>query len=98
MTAGRGIIPQEMPKGNRGKGLAGFQLWTNLPAREKMMEPRYREVRGADIPVVTRPGGTAVRVVAGEVDGVRGPIVMNSDHELRRAFDELQAGTFVKVR
>jgi redox-sensitive bicupin YhaK (pirin superfamily) len=74
MTAGGGILHQEMPKGNSRRRLAGFQLWANLPAREKMMEPRYREVTRADIPLVTRPGGTAVRVVAGEVDGVRGPV------------------------
>jgi redox-sensitive bicupin YhaK (pirin superfamily) len=74
MTAGGGIIHQEMPRGNGRRRLSGFQLWANLPAREKMMEPRYREVTGADIPLVTRPGGTIVRVVAGEVDGVRGPV------------------------
>ncbi len=74
MTAGGGIIHQEMPRGNGRRRLSGFQLWANLPAKEKMMAPRYREVKGADIPLVTRPGGTVVRVVAGEVDGVRGPV------------------------
>ncbi|HSB37135.1 MAG TPA: pirin family protein [Thermoanaerobaculia bacterium] len=74
MTAGGGIIHQEMPKGSRGKRLAGFQLWANLPAKEKMMEPRYREVGRAGIPIVERPDGTVVRVVAGEVDSVRGPV------------------------
>ncbi len=74
MTAGGGIIHQEMPKGNRGKRLTGFQLWANLPAKEKMMAPRYREVARADIPSVARPDGTVIRVVAGEVDGVRGPV------------------------
>ncbi len=74
MTAGGGIIHQEMPRGDGKKRLAGFQLWANLPAKEKMMEPRYREVARADIPLVMRPGGAVVRVVAGEVDGVRGPV------------------------
>ncbi|MGE5345549.1 MAG: pirin family protein [Acidithiobacillales bacterium] len=74
MTAGGGIIHQEMPRGNGRRRLSGFQLWANLPAKEKMMAPRYREVARAAIPLVTRPGGTVVRVVAGEVDGVRGPV------------------------
>jgi len=74
MTAGSGIIHQEMPRGDGRNQMSGFQLWANLPAKEKMMEPRYREVRGAGIPSVARPDGTVIRVVAGEVDGVRGPV------------------------
>ena len=52
----------------------GFQLWANLPASHKMMEPRYRDVRHDQIPLVTIDGGTAVRVISGEVQGVRGPV------------------------
>jgi hypothetical protein len=74
MTAGSGIIHQEMPKGDRKGQMWGFQLWSNLPARHKMMDPRYREVKGADIPVAKTPDGATVRVICGEVAGVRGPV------------------------
>ncbi len=74
MTAGSGIVHQEMPKGDGGH-MWGFQLWANLPAAEKMTEPRYRGLTGVDIPEVRREDiGTCVRVIAGEVDGVRGPV------------------------
>ena len=74
MTAGSGIIHQEMPKGSASGKMAGFQLWANLPARDKMMDPRYQEVRGAEVPLVTPADGVAVKVVCGAVDGVRGPV------------------------
>ena len=74
MTAGGGIIHQEMPKGDRKGQMWGMQLWANLPAKQKMMDPRYREVKQADIPVVKTNEGATVRVVCGEVDGVRGPV------------------------
>ncbi|MGH7149141.1 MAG: pirin family protein, partial [Planctomycetota bacterium] len=74
MTAGSGIIHQEMPKGDRGGLVGGFQLWSNLPAKHKMMEPRYREVKRADIPQATTSDGASVRVISGEVAGVRGPV------------------------
>ena len=74
MTAGSGIIHQEMPKGDREGRMWGFQLWANLPARHKMMDPRYREVKRDDIPEATTAEGTTVRVVCGEVAGVRGPV------------------------
>lgn len=74
MTAGGGIIHQEMPKGD-GKGqMWGFQLWSNLPARDKMMAPRYRELTRDQIPQVTTEDGAMVRVICGEVEGVRGPV------------------------
>jgi quercetin 2,3-dioxygenase len=73
MTAGSGIIHQEMPKAGEGGRMGGFQLWANLPASGKMMEPRYREVKSADIPEV-RSGAATVRVVSGTVEGVRGPV------------------------
>ena len=74
MTAGSGIIHQEMPKGDRKGQMWGFQLWSNLPRSQKMMDPRYREVKQAEIPTVKTPDGASVRVVAGEIGGVRGPV------------------------
>jgi len=74
MTAGSGIIHQEMPKGDRKGRMAGFQLWSNLPATNKMMNPRYQEVKQAEIPIVKTAEGASVRVIAGEVDGVQGPV------------------------
>jgi quercetin 2,3-dioxygenase len=73
MTAGSGIIHQEMPRRARGR-MRGFQLWVNLPRRDKMMIPRYREVKHADIPEVEPAPGVKVRVVSGSVAGVRGPV------------------------
>ncbi len=74
MTAGSGIIHQEMPKGDRKGQMWGFQLWSNLPASHKMMDPRYREVKQAAIPQVQTPDGATVRVICGEVAGVQGPV------------------------
>lgn len=74
MTAGSGIIHQELPKGNRKGEMWGFQLWSNLPARHKIMDPRYREVKQGEIPQVKTRDGATVRVVAGEVEGVEGPV------------------------
>jgi redox-sensitive bicupin YhaK (pirin superfamily) len=73
MTSGRGILHEEMPRRSPEGNVFGFQLWVNLPARLKMGAPRYQEVSAATIPVA-RVGGASVRVVAGEVDGVRGPV------------------------
>ena len=74
MTAGSGIVHQEMPQGDRKGRMFGFQLWSNLPKKDKMMEPRYQEVKQKEIPVATTADGASVRVVAGEVAGVRGPV------------------------
>lgn len=74
MTAGSGIIHQEMPKGDEKGRMYGFQLWTNLPAARKMMRPRYRSLTADTIPFVKRPDGTGIRVIAGVVDGVKGPV------------------------
>ncbi|PKG32762.1 pirin family protein, partial [Methanoregula sp.] len=73
MTAGSGIIHQEMPKPVDGK-MGGFQLWVNLPRKDKMMAPRYQELRANEIPRVTVPGGAEVRVVCGSIGGVTGPV------------------------
>src|SRR3954462_9796156 len=74
MTAGRGIIHQEMPRGDVKGRMHGFQLWANLPAAKKMVVPRYQEVKGGEIPEVVDDDGTKVRVVCGEFWGKRGPV------------------------
>ena len=73
MTAGRGILHEEMPQ-VRPEGVAGFQLWVNLPAKQKMVAPHYQNIHAKDIAVIQREGGTSIRVIAGTVDGVTGPI------------------------
>jgi hypothetical protein len=74
MTAGSGIIHQEMPKGGKDKLLRGFQLWANLPAKDKMMAPRYRGVTSGEIPEKKLLAGGTVKVICGTVDGVTGPV------------------------
>jgi len=74
MTAGRGIIHQEMPKGDTTGRMHGFQLWANLPSALKMTAPRYQEVKEAEIPEIVDDDGTRVRVVCGEFWGRRGPV------------------------
>jgi redox-sensitive bicupin YhaK (pirin superfamily) len=74
MTAGSGIIHQEMPKGDAGGLMWGFQFWANLPASRKMMDPRYRGITAAEIPEVTLPGDIRAKVICGELDGVKGPV------------------------
>src|SRR5512134_2284715 len=72
MTAGRGIVHHEMPKGDAQGRMHGFQLWANLPAALKMTAPRYQEVKAGEIPVVTDDDGTTVRLVCGSLLGQRG--------------------------
>jgi redox-sensitive bicupin YhaK (pirin superfamily) len=74
MTAGSGILHQEMPKGNAKGQMHGFQLWANLPGHLKMTQPRYQDVRSGDIPEVIDDDGTVVRVIVGEFWGKRGPV------------------------
>jgi hypothetical protein len=74
MTAGSGIIHQEMPQLSPTGTMWGFQFWANLPAEQKMMAPRYREVKAADIPEITLGDGVTVKVIAGAVAGVLGPV------------------------
>jgi len=73
MTSGRGILHEEMPRRSPEGNVFGFQLWVNLPAALKMGQPRYQEVAAASIPAV-QLNGASVRIVAGEVNGVRGPV------------------------
>ena len=74
MTAGSGIIHQEMPKGDGNGKMYGFQLWANLPSREKMMDPRYRDVANEQIPEVKLPNDTTIKIISGEVSGIKGPV------------------------
>ncbi len=75
MTAGSGIVHQEMPhKDENDPKLAGFQLWANLPASFKMMEPRYREVKKEQIPEVSINDKVKVKIIAGEINGTKGPV------------------------
>ena len=74
MTAGSGIIHQEMPKGDQRGVMGGFQLWANLPASRKMMAPRYQEIKAAQIPEVEQPGGIRIKVVCGRLGDTVGPV------------------------
>ena len=74
MTAGSGILHQEMPHGDTNGRMHGFQLWANLPARHKMTKPRYQDVKSADIPIVVDDDGTSVRVLCGSFWGKTGPV------------------------
>ena len=74
MTAGSGILHQEMPKGDQHGRMHGFQLWANLPASLKMTGPRYQDIPSAAIPEVTEDDGTKARVICGEFWGKRGPV------------------------
>jgi redox-sensitive bicupin YhaK (pirin superfamily) len=73
MTAGSGIIHQEMPDRVEGS-MRGFQLWANLPSGKKMMHPRYRDIKESDIPELTTKNGARVRIICGELDGTVGPV------------------------
>ena len=75
MTAGSGLIHQEMPKKNENDPvLAGFQLWANLPSSHKMMDPRYRDITKDQIPEVTVNNNVSVKIISGKVNGVKGPV------------------------
>ena len=74
MTAGRGIMHQEMPKGDAKGQMHGFQLWANLPSALKMTAPRYQDITAADIPEITDDDGTRARVIVGDFWGRRGPV------------------------
>jgi hypothetical protein len=73
MTSGRGILHEEMPRRSESGNIYGFQLWVNLPAAQKMSQPRYQEVSDSTIPVVEKDGAS-IRLVAGEMNGTRGPV------------------------
>ena len=75
MTAGRGILHQEMPKGDAKGQMHGFQLWANLPSSLKMTAPRYQDIKAAEIGELVEDDGTRIRVVCGDYKGKRGPVV-----------------------
>ena len=91
MTAGRGLVHSEMPEQESGR-MRGFQLWVNLPARDKMTEPKYQEFAPGRIPVATPAPGVIVKVIAGTVGEVAGPIVQPATDPLYLDI-ELAAGT-----
>jgi len=74
MTAGSGIIHQEMPRGDANGIMGGFQLWANLPAAQKMMEPRYRDVKASQIPTVRLDNGAEIKIICGRVGDTQGPV------------------------
>jgi redox-sensitive bicupin YhaK (pirin superfamily) len=74
MTAGSGILHQEMPQGDPRGRMHGFRLWANLPSRFKMTAPRYQDIKGAEIPEVVEDDGTRVRIICGDFLGRRGPV------------------------
>jgi redox-sensitive bicupin YhaK (pirin superfamily) len=74
MTAGSGIIHQEMPKGDKTGYMGGFQLWANLPASHKMMQPRYRDVKSSQIPEISTSDGVKIKIICGEIEGTKGPV------------------------
>ncbi len=74
MTAGSGIIHQEMPKGDEKGRMGGFQLWANLPAANKMDHPAYREINVSDIPEVETDSGARVKIIAGRIKNKKGPV------------------------
>ena len=74
MTAGSGIIHQEMPRGDKVGRMYGFQLWANLPSRDKMINPKYRDIVSSQIPELRLLNGTTIKVISGEVSGTKGPV------------------------
>jgi redox-sensitive bicupin YhaK (pirin superfamily) len=74
MTAGSGIVHQEMPKGDANGSMHGFQLWANLPASQKMTRPKYRDITAGKIPEVRVQNGVRIKVIAGNIKGARGPM------------------------
>jgi redox-sensitive bicupin YhaK (pirin superfamily) len=74
MTAGSGIIHQEMPKGNKNGAMHGFQLWANLPSNQKMTAPRYQDIKSKEIKSLVDDDGTIIKVIAGDYRGYKGPV------------------------
>jgi hypothetical protein len=74
MTAGSGIIHQEMPKGDSDGFMGGFQLWANLPSMKKMTDPKYRDVKAEQIPSVKTGEGALIKIICGDVNGIKGPV------------------------
>jgi redox-sensitive bicupin YhaK (pirin superfamily) len=95
MTAGRGIVHSEMPEQEQGL-MQGFQLWLNLPSRDKMTAPRYQDIAPELIPVTQPAPGVEAKVIAGELGGVKGPVEAGATEPFYADF-RLQAGASVNV-
>ena len=93
MTAGSGIIHQEMPKGDKNGHMHGFQLWANLPSAEKMTTPRYQDIKSKEIRVLEEDDGSKIKVIAGDYKGVKGirkcGVLVKSDLNLDNTQGEL---------
>ncbi len=74
MTAGSGIMHQEMPQGNKNGQMHGFQLWANLPSEKKMITPRYQDIKISSIPVIEDDDGSKIKVIVGNYRGILGPV------------------------
>ena len=74
MTAGSGIIHQEMPKGDKNGHMHGFQLWANLPSADKMTTPRYQDIKSKEIRILEEDDGSKIKVIAGNFKGIKGPV------------------------
>ena len=74
MTAGSGIMHQEMPQGNKNGQMHGFQLWANLPSEKKMTTPRYQDINLSNIPVIEDDDGSKIKVIVGNYRGILGPV------------------------
>lgn len=95
MTAGRGVVHSELPEQEEGR-MEGFQLWLNLPARDKMRAPWYRDFQAADIPELTTPEGVKVRVIAGESHGMAGAMTREGTEPLYLDLEIPAGATFAQ--
>jgi len=89
MTAGRGIVHSEMPEQSEGE-MSGFQLWVNLPASRKMCDPRYQDIEPQDVPVITTKDKAEIRVIAGSVEGAKGPV---AEIDIEPVYLDISLGT-----
>src|SRR5438105_2759442 len=96
MTAGRGVIHSELPEQENGR-MEGFQLWLNLPAKDKMRAPWYRDIKSAEIPTLTTPEGVTVRVIAGASHGIDGAVQREVTEPLYLDLEFAQGATFAQT-
>ena len=94
MTSGRGILHEEMPRRGESGNIYGFQLWVNLPAAQKMSQPRYQEVNSSAIPTIEKDGAT-IRLVAGKLDEIHGPVTEIAASPLYMDVKLAPASTFI---
>src|SRR5438874_9764060 len=96
MTAGRGVVHSELPEQEDGR-MEGFQLWLNLPAKDKMRAPWYRDIKSAEIPTFTTPAGVTVRVIAGASHGVDGAVQREVTEPLYLDLEFAPGATFTQA-